>query len=402
MNRAGSGAATWLPVVLAVLSIAMTAAGAVLMVVNGQPILGTFNLDLIVVGTAFVVLGAFLVRRVPGNVIGWLMLVAGLLWSADLVVAQVARYGVVTEPGSVSNVGLWVWLSNWIWTPGTALLLFAIPLVFPDGRLPSRRWRPVVALGVAIVVIELASHAAAAWIVRNDVATVIGTFDASTVPGPVGLLSAIGDSSTFLVLPPLGAAALIARYRSARGVVRQQVRWFALAVVVAIVLVMADMLIGQLVPEAMGLLGGVALALIPVAIGTAILRYRLYDLDRIISRTVAWALVTGLLVAVFVGVVVMLEAVLTPLTSGSTFAVAVSTLVAFAAFQPLRRRVHGVVDRRFDRARYDARNTASSFAQRLRSETDMDLVMRDLASVTASAVAPASFAVWLRPKALGR
>jgi hypothetical protein len=402
VNRARSGAARWLPAVLAAISIGMTAAGAVLMVANGQPILGTFNLDLIVVGSAFVVVGAMLCLRVPGNRLGWLFLAAGITWSADLLLAQVAWFGAVVHPGSLSGTWIATWLSNWLWLPGTALLLFGVPLLFPDGHLPSPRWRPVAILGVLIVAGAVLGQAAAAWPLREGTLSLSPGFDATAAPGLAGILASIGNMGTSLLLPALAVAALVARYRAAAGLVRQQLRWFTASAIAAVVLVLGDLLVQAVAPGAMGLMSAAGFMMLPAGLGIAILRYRLYDLDRIISRTVAWALVTGLLVGVFVVVVVTLEAVLAPLTSESTLAVAISTLVAFAIFQPLRRRVQRAVDRRFNRSRYDARNTASSFAQRLRSETEMDLVMRDLASVTASAVAPASFAVWLRPKALGR
>jgi hypothetical protein len=191
-------------------------------------------------------------------------------------------------------------------------------------------------------------------------------------------------------------AAVVVRFRRARGIERQQLKWFVAANVLFAVLMLASFLDGATEPTVFDIGAFVSLSFPPLAIGIAVLRYRLYEIDRIISRTLGWAIVTGILVAVFAGHVVGLQALLAGFTQGQTLAVAGSTLVAFALFQPVRRRVQRAVDRRFDRARYDGERIAQAFAARLRGEVDLDAAQTALASTAASALQPSSAGVWLR------
>ena len=222
------------------------------------------------------------------------------------------------------------------------------------------------------------------------------------VPEIAGALAGIGDAFGFLVAPLAAIAALVSHYRQASGIVRLQMRWFVAAIALLWCGVVLDQLASGVWPEAQGLPGAPGIALVPVTLAVAVLRYRLYEIDRVVSRTIGWAIVTALLAGVLVGGIVILQAVLAPFTNENTIAVAASTLVAFALFQPLRRRVQRAVDRRFDRARYDSQGTADAFAHRLRSETDMTAVLGDLSSTTGASVAPVSLGVWIRSVESGR
>jgi hypothetical protein len=201
-----------------------------------------------------------------------------------------------------------------------------------------------------------------------------------------------------VLLSPIAAVAI--RYRRGGAVERQQLKWL-IAVTVAAVIAWSIVTVGGLMRTQLlttiGWYGGLlAFAGFPIAIGIAVLRYRLFEIDRIISRTIAWAVVTGVLVAVFAGGVVALQAALVGFTQGETLAVAVSTLVAATLFQPLRWRVQRTVDRRFDRASYDGQRTVEAFAERLRDEVALDAVVADLHATVATSIKPSSFGLWLR------
>jgi len=211
------------------------------------------------------------------------------------------------------------------------------------------------------------------------------------------------DTTFFPIVALVLAAAvsLIVRLRFAEGMERQQLRWFAASIALAVTGVAFGVAMSYLLPGSSetGLawvLVILAFAMTPTAVGIAVLRYRLYEIDRIISRTIGWAVVTGILVAVLAGSIVALQAILAQVTKGETVAVAVSTLLAFTLFQPVRRRVQTTVDRRFDRARYDGDRTAAAFAARLREQVDLAGLEGDIASVVDGALRPATIGVWIR------
>jgi hypothetical protein len=195
----------------------------------------------------------------------------------------------------------------------------------------------------------------------------------------------------------MGALAILVRYRRSNGIERAQVKWLAAALIPAALFFPLSWAT-DIGPDDGGLidvLSVVTMAFVPLSILVAILRYRLYDIDRLISRTVSWAVITGGLVAVFAGLVIGLQAVLDGVTQGGTVAVAISTLVAFALFQPLRRRVQHAVDRRFDRARYDGERTAEAFAQRLSAEIDLETLAGELRATASATVRPSTATIWL-------
>jgi hypothetical protein len=344
--------------------------------------------------------GAFLAMRVPGNRIGWLLLVAGVMFAV-----QVLSAGYSTA--SVEAGGDWpltayaAWAANMLFVPPIIIAAAGVPLVYPDGHLPSPRWRWLVWLLVAGSILAVAQPALMPGPINGN-ATIQNPFG---VPALEPWLPTINSTSTLLALPVfVGAFAAVAvRFRRGTSVERQQIKWLlAVALVVAVAfpfafiggVVFADPLVSNIAIY----VGFAALIALPLAIGMAILRYGLYEIDRIVSRTIGWALVTGVLGVVFVGLVVTLQAALAPMTNENTFAVAASTLVAFGLFQPLRRRVQRTVDRRFDRARYDGQRTADAFAERMRTEVDLATIRASLAATANEAVRPSGSGLWLRSR----
>ena len=392
------------PTLVAGSAIVLTVAGTVLIFRNGETLVDGFNLVLVVVGIVYAAAGWLLRVRVQGNVLGAVFLFTALAWAVALVLDQYASYALITAPGTVPGGPMAMWIGAWIWIPGTALLFFAMPMLFPDGHLPSPRWRPVTALVVVGVAMSMLGHALAVWPLR-DTLIPLERFIAADQPGIGGTLASIGDTFVFLIGPTIAFVALVMRYRRSVGVAREQLRWLTFAIVLTLVVGIGSQVVNQVLIAAIpaaNAAAGIVVATVPIALTAAILRYRLYDIDRIISRTIGWAVVTGVLVAVFAGLVVALQAVLAPLTREDTLAVAASTLVAFALFQPLRRRVQRAVDRRFDRAWYDGQRTVDAFGEHLRAETDINAVLGELSGTTRSAVAPTVLGVWIRPSRTSR
>jgi hypothetical protein len=335
--------------------------------------------------------GAVLASLRPRNPISWLLLVSGVtiifgnfgpeyVWRSVDMGAMLPGYHFVDWLGSRSE-GV-----------GFALLAVWVPLLFPDGRAPSRRWLPIV---------WLAAITMATWFVARAVVDDEGPFGPRLAnPFPVdGLLVDLAafwlSVSTVLLVVCIALAfvSVIARFRRSGGLERQQLKWFLAAATV----LATSLVVTAAVPQEWSYyLVFASLAFLPIAIGIAILRYRLYDIDRLISRTIGWALLTGILAAVFVAIVLALQALLAGFTQGETLAVAASTLAAFALFQPLRRRIQVAVDRRFDRARYDGQQTVDAFAERLRDEVEFAEIDRDIHRVIDDAVRPTHVGLWLR------
>jgi hypothetical protein len=325
------------------------------------------------------VLGGLIASRRPENPYGWLWLGFGLGLALQLLGGSYAAYALV-EPGSLVAPKTIPHLLN----PGGPLALALTPfllLLFPTGRLPSPRWR-FVARSVAVsgaVLISLSF-----FFISPDQAG-----------GIVSVMAVVVASALFASIF-LSALSLVVRYRRADGVERQQLKWFALAAVVA-----ASSLVGQLLGEALwNLLIAATYTALYVAVGVAILRYRLYDIDLIINRALVYGSLTATLALVYVGGVVGLQSVFRGLTwQESTLAVVASTLAIAALFNPLRRRVQGSVDRRFYRRKYNAAKTLEAFNTRLRNETDLDTLSGDLVGVARDTMQPEHVSLWLRPEA---
>ena len=335
---------------------------------------------------AFATVGALLAWKRPRNPVGWLLSATGLAYA-------VATFGILLSyfPRTLPLAN---WL-GWLWLLGIGLCVFVV-LLFPTGQLPSRRWRPVAwAAGAGL----------AGWVLGNAFAPTIIT-DSPSTPNPVGVTGLAGDIFNVMVfggtvlIAATGLAAvlsLVFRYRRAQTAERAQLKWLVYAGALVLVVVLASVPIGRIMgpgnaaTNLQNAMGSGAVALVPVAIGIAVLRYRLYDIDRVISRTLAYAIVTGLLAGIYAGLVLLATQVLhvhTPV------AVAAATLAAAALFNPVRRRVQRIVDRRFNRARYDAETTVTAFAARLTNAVELDAVRDDLAHVVQTALEPAHLTVW--------
>ena len=334
---------------------------------------------------AFASIGALLVRRVPANFVGTLLLATA---TAQVVGIGLEGYGAVgsgTVPPWPAADMVSALSDVWFIAP-FVIALIGVPLVFPDGRLPSRRFRLVVWVTAAGMVTQ-GPH-------RPDPAA----------PAPAGLDAVVGALNVVSVLALIfgfGGAVVAIRVRFRRGdpVQRQQMKWLLAVAALAGIFFPLAMVFGgsdSWLETAFWLLGVMAYLALPIAIGFAVLRYRLYEIDRIISRTIGYVVVTGALAAVFTGAILAFQAVLAPFAAGRTEAVVASTLIVAALFQPIRRRVQSVVDRRFNRARYDAERTVATFAAQLRDEVDLESLSVDVLEVVARTVAPATVGIWIR------
>ena len=296
---------------------------------------------------------ALITSRRPDNRIGWMFLAAGVVFALGPRQAPLyAEYGLVVAPGSSPLSDVAAWLSTLSWVPAYTLMILLL-LFFPDGHLPSRRWRPILWIAAVSAVLMLVPSAIASWPYRALLLTG-GSPELASDPAlaRADLLQGVGLALS-AVVAAAGAAALIIRFRRSLGTEHRQIKLFASAAIVemAVLIPMASGAI-RLPPPVDALVAMIVTPLIPIAVGVAILRYRLYDIDRIVSRTVSYGALTGILALVFLVTILVTQTLLASFFRGSSIAVAVSTLVVAALFQPLRRRVQRAVDRRFDRARY--------------------------------------------------
>ena len=342
-------------------------------------------------------IGALLVVRRPANAVGWLMVAVGVGYSvSQLTVSLASSFAAVGTPEGDRLAQIAGWST--VLLQLVTILHFAIGFLFPSGRAQSPRWDRFMRFFWAFAVVF-------------SVTSLIQ-------PGPLQLIPALENPFGFgpdlrggrPIAPILVVAAVIvfvslvismvARYRSAGLIERQQLKWFVLALGVSSIglgIATTEGLFNDRPENGIGLTVYVyAGAIVPIAIGIAILRYRLYDIDRIISRTIAYAAVTATIGAIFTALLVVLTGLMTTVAGGETVAVAASTLIAFALFQPVRHRVQGVVDRRFDRSRYDSDVTVRTFADRLRDDIDLRAVCAEIVSTASTAVRPVAAGVWLR------
>jgi hypothetical protein len=328
--------------------------------------------------------GAFLAARRPRNPVGWLLAGYGVLlaflWFTVAYVGELFDFR-LRPPGSLPGADWVAWAFAVVWHPGYGLL-FLLLILFPHGRLPSPRWRPLAWGGAAFYAVLALCAAVSPAVTRDYFASArpVLRLPGAALAGPVFETILAGN---FLLLA-VAMASLLVRLRRARGEERQQVKWFVYSVTVALAAVLLGFLVlggGYLVP----LLGA-----IPVSAAVAIQRYRLYDIDRIINRTVVYGLLTVLLGLGYAGAVLLLG-------QRSSLAVAGATLAVAAAFQPARRRIQQAVDRRFDRRRYDAARTIVGFSARLRDEVDLDALQAELLAVVEQTMQPTSVSLWLRP-----
>jgi hypothetical protein len=351
---------------------------------------------------SFATVGAVIASRRPRNVLGWVLCAVGLSSAVAGFAQDYASYALLGRKEWLPGGLVLGWLGSWPWYLAFGLILTFLPLLFPDGQLPSRRWRPV------------------AWAAAVDLAAfcIWAAFAPRPLEGPpnggmpqnpwgieraAGLFRVLGNvaGSALIALTFLSLASLVLRFRRSRGVQRQQLKWFTYAALLVLgswALTTATGLDERLTGPVWLIFQAASVWLIPAAIGIAILRHHLYDIDRLINRTLVFGLLTALLGAVYAGAVLVLGQVFGGLGGESpSWAVAGATLAVVALFQPARRRTQDVVDRRFNRRRYDAVQTIDAFAARLRDQIDLDTLSAELLAVVNQTMQPTKASLWLRP-----
>ena len=372
-------------------SVAMIAVGWLLTLI-ADDVTPAFDLVLSVALLTFPVVGAIVASRRPENAIGWLFCAAGVLFAASSLVHGWATYGLVDRAERLPGAVIAAWLNAWLFLPaifGTPQLLF---LLFPTGRPLSPRWRPAVWLAAAAIATQTIGSALVPG------ALVDAPIDGVENPVGIGAGDVVAQLGWMLTLTGIvvAAASLVVRFRRARGDERLQLKWFVLAagifatscMVAAFAFTAEDELplLGQLLIVA-------AFATIPIAAAIAILRYRLYEIDRVINRALVYGALTAILAAGYLGCVLLAQLVI---GAESGLSVAVSTLAMAALFRPARARIQAAVDRRFYRRRYDAALTLEAFGTRLREQLDLDALGSDLRGVVQDTVQPTHVSLWLR------
>jgi hypothetical protein len=392
------------------LAWALFALFVVLIVVSGLVILlGPAPEDdlffVAVIGFAFV--GALVASRQPRNPIGWLLLATGII----LALGALADANLMLDDAPARALS--AWLSDWTWFIWLALAGIFLPVLFPTGRALSPRWRRVLWLGAASLVLSVVGSAFEPG--RLDVDSAVPVDNPFGIAGPMTdvwpVLSRAGDVLAGIAFA-LAAASLVVRFRRSHGVERQQLKWFAyvgLLAATGLAVAMAQVLFGAQPGEdteggwleVVGAVGwftalGAIVIGIPVATGIAILRHRLYDIDVVINRTLVYGALTATLAAAYLGGVLLLQLALDPLTEDNGLAIAGSTLGVAALFRPARARIQELVDRRFYRKKYDAAHTIERFGARVRDEVELESLSAELREVVADTMQPAHVSLWLR------
>ena len=393
---ANSDAVAWLAWGVCGLVLIMIACAVVLAVPNRYAL---WRVDFLVPVASAALVGALVASRQPRNPVGWFVLGHALCFSLGEFGRQYAIYGVLTQHGSLPFARVMIWPTYWVWYPGLVLMISLLPLYFPDGRLIARGWRW--AAGLAVVFGAFATGLA---MVRP------GDNEARGIPNPLGIeslgegaraLTSVFDvlmSAGWLLLGSIAVASLLVRFRRSRTEERKQLEWFLYAVVLVLLVNTASQIFSaELLPSAVReVLFVFTLEGLWVAIGIAILRYRLYGIDILINRTLVYGTLTASLAALYFGGVVVLQMVLDFISGQqSTIAVVASTLLIAALFNPLRRRIQTFIDRRFYRSKYDAEKTVEAFSVRLREETDLGALNNELVGVVRETMQPAHVSLWL-------
>jgi hypothetical protein len=363
------------------------------------------NLFIAVALLAYPTVGAIVASRRPKNLVGWILCGIGLLFGVKAFAEAYAYYALAAGPGALPGGMYMAWFSaELLWLPGLFLGSALLVLLFPNGRLLSGSWRAVVWLAVG-----------GSAITALLFATSPGRISPYRISNPFGiegnlhsilqLLGSLG-AATLLVCCVLAVISVFVRLQSAQGEERQQIKWFAYAAAV----LLSTFFLGLPLASVIGAIGGAWAALIPIvigvlaipaAVGVAMLRYRLYDIDVVINRTLVYGSLTVMLALVYFGGVTATQAVFTVLTGQEEqpqLAIVISTLVIAALFTPLRRRIQTFIDRRFYRSKYDARKTLEAFSAQLRNETDLEALSDDLVGVVRETMQPAHVSLWLRPE----
>ena len=388
MSRRTAGGIAWF---LCALTLALIGCAVALAVPNRY---GFENLAFLMTEASAALVGSLIASRKPRNPVGWLIIGHALCFTLGEFGRQYAIYGVLTNPGSLPLARAMASPAYWAWFPGLIMMMSFLPLYFPNGRLLSSRWRPVLWFTVSAILIITTM-------------TAIRPSDDETpgIPNPLGI-EALKSGGIFEIIVPtlwsvlavVSGVSLVLRFRRAKGEERQQIKWVAYAVVLLIVFTILNQLLLQNLPPGWSeILFALLLEVLWISIAVAIFRYRLYDIDVVINRTLVYGVLTILLAVIYVSGVVLLQATLHALTGQeSSLAVVASTLLIAALFNPLRHRVQSFIDRRFYRRKYDAERVLATFSGKLRDETDLDRLSEDLLVVVRETVQPAHASLWLR------
>ncbi|HEX6711340.1 MAG TPA: hypothetical protein VF068_13500 [Rubrobacter sp.] len=393
-----SRAASWLAWTLMALSVALLLGGIALSNAPERPYYGLVN-AVFYLATVFTfsVVGAIIASRQPRNAIGWIFCGVGLVMGINSLAGGYASYRLSggSAPGNLAETA--AWFASWSWILLVYLPTSFLLLLFPDGRLPSPRWRPV-AWCAAIGLIGFVAGTALQPGPLGDFPKITNPYGVdSPIVGAVGVAGVILAPASMVA----SAVSLIVRMRRAGRVERQQIKWIAYGGAVVVGTVFASVVIATLWSPDVGIaLISLGLLGVPIFTGVAIARYRLYDIDIVINRTLVYGALTAALVAVYFGGVATLQALFRALSGQEQqpqLAIVVSTLVIAALFDPLRRRIQLFIDRRFYRSKYDARKTLEAFSATLRDETDLRSLNDHLVEVVAETMQPAHVSLWLRP-----
>jgi hypothetical protein len=392
--------ATWLAWSMCALSLALTALSLLLLVLtlaHPEVPMYLYWAEDTLIAVSFSTVGAVIAPRLSSrNPIGWLFCATGLLSGMTNFSAEYAVYALLVASESLPAGEAAAWLLSWAWVPSVGLIVFSL-LLFPDGRLPSSRWRWFFWLSLHLIIV--------ATISQTFVPDLVGAYGVDDIPNPLGVegLPNYWELIQTLVftLMLVSAASLFVRRLRARGVERQQLKWFTYSATLAI----SGTILTYIVAEAIGSvwLGWVGYVLtlvglmgIPISMGIAILRYRLYEIDLIINRTLVYGVLTATLALFYFGSVTTLQYLFSLLTGqGNTLAIVASTLAIAALFNPLRRRIQSFIDRRFYRRTYDARKILEAFGTKLRDQTDLEKLCEDLGEVVEETMQPSHISLWL-------
>ena len=341
------------------------------------------------------VFGILIIQGQPKHRVGWLLISIGLVSAAMTPIQEWAVLGFYTAPGSVPGWPLAAWVTNWLWVVMITLVLLMLAL-FPAGAFLTRRWKMIISISLLL------------FLIPGLVATAIETpmTSAFQIPNPFVEThhAALYDFSFYLAIALMMFTALAAlatmmiRYQRRRGYEREQIKWLLAGVALFAVLTVIGIAMSIGFEETIGNMIINASVLAPlVGVGIAMLRHQLYDIDIIIRRTTAYAVLTALLASIYFGSIILSQQFMTPITGESDIAVVLSTLLIAALFLPLRRRVQDTIDRRFFRRKYDAEKTLEAFAATVRNETDLDALTAELVRVIQETMQPEQVSVWLRP-----
>jgi len=390
------------------LSLALTALSYLLiaLILSLDAPIFFYWLEPTVVAVGYSVIGAIIASRLPNHPIGWICCAIGFIAAVEHFSGEYAVYALVARPQSLAGGNVTLWMSNWVWIFMFGLIVFLL-LLFPNGRLPSKRWRPFAWFSAAVSVVgaTLAAIAPDSTPGPNSEANAL-----RSLPNPYGiegLPNLQQPVQVFVLSVGLVATAslVLVRLRNARGIERQQIKWLIYSsAMLSGALILKDTVFSPLGQTPWGLWVGYLLVAIgglggPISIGIAILRYRLYEIDTLINRTLVYGSLTVLLVALYFGGIVVLQRGFVLLTGQqSTLAVVASTLLIAALFNPLRQLIQSFIDRRFYRRKYDAARTLEAYSLKLRHETDLDALNDDLMGVVRETMQPAHVSLWLRPE----